>query len=170
MGLSFLAWSGWGSRTASISMACVGCTAVIRPASYGTACNGNPACTMRSSLGDGGDAQDTGSRGAVGPWGSRETQNPCAKRGSQGTVLRWVGAAGSPGLEAAVCAVQNLCSIPGFHQEAENVKPEKVWKRPKISFIAFGQKKLKKKKEKKNTHTQKNWERNCDNVFFSLIF
>lgn len=36
------------------------------------------------------------------------------------------------------------------------MKPEKVWKRPKISFIAFGQKKLKKKKEKKKyTHTKK---------------
>lgn len=45
--------------------------------------------------------------------------------------------------------------IPGLHQEAENEKPEKVWEGPKIYFIAFGQRKLKRKK---------NWERNCDSV------
>lgn len=82
-------------------------------------------------------------------------------------------AAGSLGLEAAACAVQDLCSITGFHQEAENVKLEKVWKRPKISFIAFGLKKLKKKKKKNtNKHKQMNkkTEKETDNVFFSLIF
>lgn len=47
--------------------------------------------------------------------------------------------------------------IPALHQEAENVKPEKLREGPKISFIAFGQKKVKKEKEK-------NWERDCDSV------
>lgn len=47
--------------------------------------------------------------------------------------------------------------IPALHQEAENVKPEKLREGPKISFIAFGQKKLKRK-------NKKNWERNCDSV------
>lgn len=28
--------------------------------------------------------------------------------------------------------------IPGLHQKAENMKPEKLWEGPKMSFIPFG--------------------------------